>query len=156
MEEPRPDSAGILFPPPLVYVLGFLAGYLLHRFLPVAFLPGAIGRSVGWGLVVGGVVLMAGALYYFRRAGQTPHPGRPVTTLVQHGPYRFTRNPMYLGWAIVYLGMTALANDLWPLVLLPVVLLIMTRAVIAREEAYLDRVLGEAYRAYRARVRRWM
>lgn len=156
MDEPRPDSAGILFPPPLVYVLGFAAGYELHRIVPVALLPPAIRRPVGWALVVGGLVLVACALYSFRRAGQTPHPRRPVTTLLQQGPYRFTRNPMYLSLAIVYLGLTALANDLWPLVVLPVVLLIMTRAVIAREEAYLDRVFGGEYRAYRARVRRWM
>ncbi|HEU5040160.1 MAG TPA: isoprenylcysteine carboxylmethyltransferase family protein, partial [Gemmatimonadales bacterium] len=76
--------------------------------------------------------------------------------LVTDGPYRFTRNPMYLGFTLWYLAGTAWVNSLWLLVLLPVVLLVMQRGVITREEAYLERRFGREYTEYRARVRRWL
>lgn len=156
MDEARPDSAGVSFPPPLIYGLGLLAGYLLHRAVPIALVPGATLRALGWVLVALGALLAAWALAYFVRAGQTPDPRQPVKAIVAHGPYRFTRNPMYLAMATGYLGITALMNDFWPLVVFPVVLVILTRAVIAREEAYLERAFGDEYRAYRTRVRRWI
>jgi len=73
-----------------------------------------------------------------------------------HGPYRFTRTPMYVGWVIVHLGCVLLTNTVWPLVSLPVVLVLISRAVIAKEERYLAAKFGDAYRAYKARVRRWL
>jgi len=76
--------------------------------------------------------------------------------LVIWGPYRFTRNPMYVGMATLYVGGTLLLNDLWPLALLPVVITLVQRRVIAKEEAYLERTFGDVYRAYKARVRRWI
>jgi protein-S-isoprenylcysteine O-methyltransferase Ste14 len=156
MDEVRPDSSGVSFPPPFVYGLGLLAGYLLHRAVPIALVPAGMLRALGWVLVALGALLAAWALAYFARAGQTPDPRRPVKAIVAHGPYRFTRNPMYLAMAVVYLGVTALMNDFWPLIVFPVVLVIMIRAVIAREEAYLERAFGDEYRAYRTRVRRWI
>jgi protein-S-isoprenylcysteine O-methyltransferase Ste14 len=128
----------------------------LHRAVPVALVPGGTLRPLGWVLVALGALLAAWALAYFVRAGQTPDPRQPVKAIVAHGPYRYTRNPMYLAMATVYLGVTALMNDFWPLIVFPVVLVIMTRAVIVREEAYLERAFGEEYRAYRTRVRRWI
>ncbi|MFI5210728.1 MAG: methyltransferase family protein, partial [Gemmatimonadales bacterium] len=69
---------------------------------------------------------------------------------------RFSRNPMYVGMTLLYLGIALWANSLWPLLLLPAVLVVMRRGVIAREEAYLERRFGDEYRSYRARVRRWL
>jgi protein-S-isoprenylcysteine O-methyltransferase Ste14 len=85
-----------------------------------------------------------------------PRPWRPTTSLVTGGPYRFTRNPMYVGFTLWYLAATSWANALWPLLLLPLVMLVMQRGVIAREEADLRRRFGRQYEEYGARVRRWL
>jgi protein-S-isoprenylcysteine O-methyltransferase Ste14 len=153
---PAQDTSGVRFPPPLIYVAGFLIGYLLHRAVPLTLASWSSRKPLGWALVCVGTLLMASAVIAFRRAGTTPIPTRPTTTVVVHGPYRFTRNPMYLGWVIVYLGAVLLTNTVWPLALLPVVLVLINRAVIAREERYLEAKFGDAYRAYRDRVRRWL
>ena len=81
---------------------------------------------------------------------------KPTSALVIWGPYRFTRNPMYMGLTTLYVGGTLLLNDLWPLALLPVVIGLVQRRVIAKEEAYLERKFGDEYRAYKAGVRRWV
>jgi len=80
----------------------------------------------------------------------------PTTAIVVHGPYRFTRNPMYVSLVGLYAGVTLFVNSAWPLILLPAVVLLVRRQVIAREEAYLEAKFGEEYRAYKARVRRWI
>ena len=94
------------------------------------------------------------AVATFRRLGTTPNPAGPTTALAVGGPYRFTRNPMYLGLVFLMAGLAFLANALWPLVLLPVV--IVRRAVIDREERDLTAEFGEEYLRYKARVRRWL
>src|SRR5881628_3074988 len=147
MAEHANETSGIRFPPPLIYAGLFALGYVLHRLLPVRLAPPGPARVVGW-------VLGAGVL--FRQAGTTPNPTKPTTALVVRGPYRFTRNPMYVALAALYLGLTLLVNDVWPLVLLPVGLALVQWRVIAREEAYLERKFGDQYRAYKARVRRWI
>src|SRR2546421_583789 len=91
-----------------------------------------------------------------RRGGTPPNPFNPPTALVTQGPYRFTRNPMYVGWVFISLGADLLARALCPLVLLPAVIFLTGRRVIALEEAYLERRFKDEYRAYRARVRRWL
>ncbi len=158
MSDASSDTSGVRFPPPLIYAGGFAAGYGAHRLMPIRLWPEppAVERLLGWGLLVAGVLLAVGAAYLFRRAGTTPNPAQPTSALVLGGPYHFTRNPMYLGMATLYLGGTLLLNDPWPLAFLPVVLALVQRYVIAREEAYLERRFGDAYRAYKARVRRWM
>jgi len=96
------------------------------------------------------------AVATFRRLGTTPNPAGPTTALAVGGPYRFTRNPMYLGLVFLMAGLAFLANALWPLVLLPVVIVIVRRAVIDREERDLTAEFGEEYLRYKARVRRWL
>ena len=151
-----PATSGVKFPPPLVYVGGLVAGWLLGRVWPLG------GFRDGWAdpasLVAGaaGAALVAAALGLFRRAGTDPLPMRPTTTLVFAGPYRFTRNPMYLGMALIYLSFALLFDLPWALALLPVVLLVVQTQVIAREERYLEAKFGDEYRAYRGRVRRWL
>jgi len=117
---------------------------------------GGARTLLGWLLAGAGVALAASAIVLFRRAGTSPVPIQPTTALVAQGPYRFTRNPMYVGLAALYAGIALLVNSLWPLVLLPVVLIAIRWWVIAREEAYLERKFGDAYRAYTRRVRRWL
>jgi len=158
MSDASSDTSGVRFPPPLVYAGGFAAGYGAHRLLPLRLWPEptAVQSLLGWGLLVAGVLLAVSSAFLFRRAGTTPNPMKPTSALVLWGPYRFTRNPMYVGLAVLYIGGTLLLNDLWPLAFLPVVLALMQRYVIAREETYLERKFGDEYRAYKARVRRWI
>lgn len=152
------DSPGVRFPPPLLFVAGFLAGWGLERLLPLPGLPAPLHAPrllAGWLLVGGALGLMAWALLSFARAGTATYPDRPAASLVTAGPYRFTRNPMYLAMSCLYLGLVLLTNWLWPLLLLPAVLWALAVLVIRREEAYLERRFGAGYAEYRARVRRW-
>ena len=157
MPDARADSSGVAFPPPLAYALGFGIGYALDRLKPAPVgVDGGARTLLGWVLAGAGVALAASAIVLFRRAGTSPVPIQPTTALVVRGPYRFTRNPMYLGLAALYVGVALLINSLWPLVVLPVVLIVIRWGVVAREEAYLEREFGDEYRAYQARVRRWL
>jgi protein-S-isoprenylcysteine O-methyltransferase Ste14 len=111
----------------------------------------------GVGLIVAGAALGVAGVSVFRKAKTTVLPAaRPTTSIVAAGPYRFTRNPMYLGMASAFLGITLLLNTMWALLMFPVVVLIVTRYVIQREERYLAAKFGDAYADYRRRVRRWL
>jgi protein-S-isoprenylcysteine O-methyltransferase Ste14 len=150
------DSSGIVVPPPLAYVVGFGAGYLLHRIVPIRISTSGPWRVPGWALIASGGAVMLSALVTFRRAGTTPNPTKPAAALALGGPYRFTRNPMYLGWVLAYVGGALLVNAVWPLLLLPVVIAVVQRMFIEKEERYLEQKFGEGYRRYKARVRRWI
>jgi protein-S-isoprenylcysteine O-methyltransferase Ste14 len=152
-----PDHAGVFIPPPLLYVVPLGIGALLQRLVPVAILPRSVGTMAGgWLLFALGIALFAAALLNFRRARTSLIPVKPTTAIVESGPYRFTRNPMYVSMTLIYLGVTLWIDSIWPLVFLPIILFTVQRAVIAREERYLEAKFGEAYRGYKARVRRWI
>ena len=153
-----PANAGVRFPPPFIFAGGFLAGWLLHRWWPLALCPtgSAIRPPLGWGLLATGLALSFSGVATFLRARTAVIPHHPASRLVTSGPYRFTRNPMYLGLTLAYLGGTVLVNSVWPLLLLPLVLLVLTVAVIRREERYLAAAFADEYAAYRRRVRRWL
>ena len=157
-EEPNraPDPAGVVAPPSLIYGGALAAGLLSKPLFPAGFLPRGISRVFGLPLVGGGVLLFLSSLRTMRRAGTEVRPGRPATSLVVEGPYRFTRNPIYLGLTLLYAGITALANSLPSALLLPLILVVMRRGVIDREERYLERTFGEEYLQYKTRVRRWL
>jgi protein-S-isoprenylcysteine O-methyltransferase Ste14 len=159
------DSPRVRFPPPLIYLGALLLGIAADRFIAgrsgLARLHG-LGLAddvriwiavavLATGLVIG---LLAAGL--FRRAGTDVKPWRSSTALVTDGPYRWTRNPMYLGMTFVYLGLAIAADSLTALVLLIPVLIIIQTQVIAREERYLESKFGDEFRAYTARVRRWL
>ena len=150
------DNAGVVAPPPLVYLAGLAAGFGLEALLPGTSVPGAIRWIVGGVLVVAGVALLASFNTAFARKGTVVEPWKPTTAIVTTGPYRLTRNPAYLGMALVYIGIALLAGALWVLVPLPVVLAVVDRAVIAREERYLERKFGREYLDYKRGVRRWI
>jgi protein-S-isoprenylcysteine O-methyltransferase Ste14 len=150
------DRSGVRIPPPLIYVAGFLAGLALEAVFPIGALPFAIALVAG---LVGGVlwlVLDGSAMMRFQRARTSIVPFKPTTALVTSGPYRFTRNPMYVGMAFLYLGLALAFGVIWALALLPLVLLAVDRLVIAREERYLEAKFGEEYRDYMRSVRRWL
>ncbi|MFN2400397.1 MAG: isoprenylcysteine carboxylmethyltransferase family protein [Gemmatimonadaceae bacterium] len=153
------QSPGVRFPPPLIFVAGFLAGWLVERALPLGFPAG--GRSpatsaAGWLLIGTGLAVGGWAFATFRRHHTAVFPNRPATSLVTEGPYRFSRNPMYVGLTLVYVGLSLLSGIFWPLIFLPLVLLLLWVAVIRREERYLTEAFGSEYPAYQAGVRRWL
>ena len=150
-----PANAGVVAPPPLIYALPLIAGLLFQHWHPVGFVPSALAAPLGITFLVLGLI-GGPAVFAFRRAGTSPEPWRATTALVTAGPYRFTRNPMYLGLTLIYVGVAVWANALWPIVLLPAVLVVMHYGVIKREERYLERIFGDEYREYRRRVRRWL
>ena len=149
------DVPGIVAPPPLLYAVPLALGLVARHFWPVELLPPGAGRIAGIILVTLGLVGVTGVVA-FRRARTSPNPWTPSAALVVSGIYRATRNPMYLGLTLLYLGVTAWVDTPWPLLPLPIVLIIMQRGVIVREEAYLERRFGDEYRRYRSEVRRWI
>ena len=151
------DRSGVRIFPPLIYLGGLFLGFLIHWRLPLPIIPAVLVgplRLLGAFCLVAGLALTIWAVATFRRVGTTRHPAGPTTALAVAGPYRFTRNPMYLGLVFITAGLALLANALWPLVLLPVVIVILRRAVIDREERYLTAKFGEEYLQYKARVER--
>jgi protein-S-isoprenylcysteine O-methyltransferase Ste14 len=158
----RPMSADrgpdVRFPPPLLFVGGLVAAWLLHRWLPFEIDgqgPGAIQTAIGSVLILAGLALMLAGIVTFVRARTPVIPHRPARALVRGGPFRFSRNPMYVGLTVVYLGLSVVLNAAWPLVLLPVVLAGLVRFVVAREERYLGETFGDEYAEYCRRVPRF-
>lgn len=152
------SSPGVHFPPPLLFVGGFLVGWLMHRWSPV-LLPGGRGpvsNSLGWILIALGLGIMIWAVVTFRRHRTAVIPNRPAAALVSAGPYARSRNPMYVGLSVAYVGLALLTGILWAIVLLPLVLTTLVALVVSREERYLADAFGAEYAAYRARVRRWL
>ena len=152
----KADNPGVVAPPPFIYAGSLVAGLLANRRLRLRFLPRRLARTLGPLLIVCGLVVGQRGFRAVRRAGSSVDPYKPVTAIVTGGPYRFTRNPMYLGFTLIYVGISALFNALPPLVLLPVIQQLMGRGVIEREERYLERKFGEEYLRYKESVRRWI
>lgn len=156
MASDEQDKAGVIAPPPLIYLGTLVFGLLLNRRFPIPFLPRTIARSLGWPLLSGGVLLLGWFGRTMRHAGTPASPYKPVSHIVTAGPFRYTRNPGYVSMTMIYTGITSLANALWALLLLPVALLVVQHGVIEREERYLERRFGEEYLSYKTQVRRWI
>lgn len=149
----------VRFPPPLLFILPLGAVILLHQRIPLYILSSdwrAISVIVGWLLIGVRAGLSAWAMLTFRRQHTSIYPNRPATRLVTWGPYRLSRNPMYLALSALFLGVTILVNAWWPLFFFPAVIASLYFLVICREERYLSSAFEEEYAAYRASVRRWL
>ncbi|MEX2154511.1 MAG: isoprenylcysteine carboxylmethyltransferase family protein [Gemmatimonadaceae bacterium] len=151
----------VRFPPPTLFVAAFLIGMLLDASLgPSSWWGGGVWplwvQVVGAILAALGFVLSAWGAITFRRAGTPVIPMHAATPLVTHGPEGLTRNPMYVGLTLGYVGIALVMGVTWPLILLPMVLWALYDQVIRKEERYLADAFGEDYRTYRARVRRWI
>ena len=160
-DRPGPANAGVRFPPPLLFVAGLAIGLALDRLVVRMRLPGYEGNRtpfliLGWFGIVSGVAFATWGIRTFRRARTAIVPIRPARTVVASGPYRWSRNPMYVGLTAVYCGVALLRNAAWPLILLPVVLTGLWFLVIRREERYLSHAFGETYLRYQQSVRRWL
>lgn len=150
------DNAGVVAPPPLIYALPLLLGLLLKRRFPVPFLPRNAARVLGLPLLGGGVLLMGWFFRTMRHADTPIDPREPVSRIVTGGPFQYTRNPAYLGMAMIFAGVSCLTNALSAILLLPVAMLTIQRGVIEREERYLEREFGDEYVRFKAQVRRWV
>ncbi len=152
----EPDTAGVIAPPPLIYLGALGAGFGLDATIGRASLPAAIARPVGAALIGAGAALLGGFVQAFGRARTPLDPYKPSEAIVADGPYRLTRNPGYLGMALSYGGIALVANAPWALAPLPVAIAVVDRGVIAREERYLERKFGAGYTNYARGVRRWI
>ena len=150
------DHPGVPIAPPLLFVLPILASLALEWFVPTSFVHGAFRWLLGALIFVAGIALIAGGFVTQKRAGTDPIPFNPSTCIVAHGVYRFTRNPMYLGFALCTFGLAVLVDSAWMLLAVPIGLILIDRIVITREERYLERKFGEEYLSYKRRVRRWI
>jgi protein-S-isoprenylcysteine O-methyltransferase Ste14 len=167
MRRGRPQSADVsratqddanpgLVRPPLVFLISLVTGLAIELGKPVAFLPAALAVPVGAPLVVIAVALFAYSVSTLRAAG-TPVPARkPTTVIVRTGPYRFTRNPIYLAFSLFQLGIAVWVDSAWLLATLVAATALIHLVVIRREEEYLARRFGAQYLDYKASVRRWL
>jgi protein-S-isoprenylcysteine O-methyltransferase Ste14 len=153
------DHAGVWLPPPIMFVIPLVAAGVVQSVRPWSIADaGSIAVSIGaLGLVAAAVTLGLASVVAFWNVKTTILPaGRPTISIVDRGPYRFTRNPMYLAMAVAYAGIAMLLNSVWALGMLPAVVAVVDRFVIPREERYLRAKFGETYVRYWSRVRRWI
>jgi protein-S-isoprenylcysteine O-methyltransferase Ste14 len=150
------DNAGVRVPPPALYALAVLGGYLLNRRWPLPVGETRLVSALAWALTAVWLALTVSSIGNFRRSRTSIVPVRPASALVVAGPYRFTRNPMYVGLAALTAALGLFMGSWWQIVLLLPVLAIVRVFVIAREERYLERRFGEDYVRYTHRVRRWL
>lgn len=160
-EQSKLTNPGVRFPPPFLFVLGLGTAWLLET--RVARLP-FLGRAadipeievLAGALIFGGLAIMVWGMITFARAKTAILPIMPASRIVDHGPYRFTRNPMYTGMSIAYIGGAIVLDSGWALIFFPLVIMLLQRFVIQKEERYLMNAFGEDYAAYQRRVGRWM
>jgi len=151
-----PETAGVVAPPPLIFAAAVGGGLLLQRLRPLPLPPPTAGRPLGAALAAAGIGLGLSAVRALKGAGTNVDPYQQTSAIVEAGPYRFTRNPIYLGMALLGAGTGLLANAGWVLALVPAAVGVVQKGVVEREEAYLERRFPDAYPAYKARVRRWL
>jgi protein-S-isoprenylcysteine O-methyltransferase Ste14 len=150
------DVPDVLVSPPLLFGVTLALGLLLHWIYPVNPLSVLPARVIGTLILIASVWLALSAKTAMSRAGTNVRPDRPTSALVTDGPFRFTRNPIYLAAIGIYVGIALLVDTLWPLVLLIPLLVVLAKGVIAREERYLEGKFGDTYHNYKSRVRRWL
>jgi protein-S-isoprenylcysteine O-methyltransferase Ste14 len=150
----KQGGARVRVPPPLVFLAAIIAGALLPG-LRLQW-PWAARIAAGVILIAGALAPGIGAMRLFRKTGQDPKPWQPTPELIFDGPYRYTRNPMYVSMVLITLAVSAFSQRAWIAVLAPVALLIVHFTAVLREEAYLADKFGEPYLAYKAKVRRYL
>ena len=151
------DTAHVIIRPPLAWALAVIAGFALSWLMPLPLVPTAVPAGwLGGAVFVMALALAVWAIITITRAGSNVPTNMPTSSIVDTGPYRFTRNPIYLGMMLGQVGLAIAFDSLWLLVTLVPFVLVIRYGVVAREEAYLERKFGEVYRRYRAHVRRWL
>jgi protein-S-isoprenylcysteine O-methyltransferase Ste14 len=154
------DTPGVLAPPPLIFLTFLIAGLALDYGRPLPLRPPTLSPELSWAvgaaLILCALVIFVLGIRNFTRAG-TPVPTRePTRALVTSGIHGRSRNPIYVSMFLLYSGIGLLANSAWIFALLVPLTLVIRYGVVGREEAYLEGKFGDEYRAYKARVRRWL
>ena len=142
--------------PPIVALMFIAIAYILGRFAPLPFVVPLVLRYVGLGMTFVGFLLGIGALNEFRKARTTLDPHGSVKKMVTTGIYRFTRNPIYLGFLLMVIGVPLNFGLYWGIVMAPFYIVLMNRLIIEREEAYLEKKFKDTYTNYKSQVRRWL
>jgi protein-S-isoprenylcysteine O-methyltransferase Ste14 len=150
------DTPQVIAPPPLIVLAFVVVGFLFYWFRPLPFAIGIGYDILGVILIVVPIAIGIWARNLFIRAGTNVEPYKPTTTIVDKGPFGYSRNPLYLCMFALYLGIALLTGNGWLLPLAVPLYFIMQYGVIAREERYLEAKFGESYLAYKRRVRRWL
>jgi protein-S-isoprenylcysteine O-methyltransferase Ste14 len=150
------DHAQVVINPFLIYIACGLCGFFLQNFFPLPFIPQAEARVIGVIIMIINLILGLTAVRNMFAAKTSLSPYRPTTALVLSGPYRFSRNPIYIGLTLLYIGLVTYLQLPWGLVLLPIVIGLVTVWVIVPEEKYLEQKFGPEYLSYKATVRRWI
>jgi protein-S-isoprenylcysteine O-methyltransferase Ste14 len=156
MAEPEQDSPGVIVFPPLLYAIALALGVLLDFLHPIHPFPTGPARILGALLLVASMALAIWGRRTMSRAGTNIDPRQPAVVLVTNGPFRFSRNPLYVALTGLYVGVALLIDGLWTLLLLVPLLVVTQQGIVRREERYLERKFGEEYRTYKIRVRRWI
>ncbi|MBI4202336.1 MAG: isoprenylcysteine carboxylmethyltransferase family protein [Chloroflexi bacterium] len=150
------NAASILLYRVLIWGGALVAGTTLQRVWPLGLLPPPGALALGMALGAAGSLLLAWAVVTMARQGGSPNPYQPSRALVTSGPFRISRNPIYLSFLLLYLGFAAVVNGAWFFILTPGILLALQKLIVGQEEEDLGQRFGEEYRAYCRRVRRWM
>ena len=152
------ETAKVIAAPPILFAGALALGLLLNAFHRVAIMPGIrVWRIVTAAVLIAfGLVLSSAVVLTFRRAATPVSPRKKTMRLVCGGPYRYTRNPDYIGQLALYIGIALALNSLWLLIWFPLLVALIHWGVALREERYLESKFGQEYREYKARVRRWL
>ncbi len=148
-------SIDVPFSPPLVYIGLLIVGIVAGNFIPTALPSSVFALAVGIPLALAGIYLLVNSDRAFARA-DTPPDFRPVKAVVTEGPYRHTRNPMYISFSLIYAGIGVAFESFVALLVLSAAVVLIDRMIIPREEQYLEQRFGEEYLRYKAKVRRWI
>lgn len=150
------DHADVKIHPPILTVIHIGIAYVAKWAIPLPVAVPDMLQNIGFALVVVGFLLGVAAFMEFRRSRTTVDPHGSVTSIISSGIYRFIRNPIYLGYVLMLIGLPLNSGTYWGIVLAPVFIHLMNRLVIEREEAYLEKKFGAVYTGYKSRVRRWL
>ncbi len=156
METESQDRAGVITPPPIIYLIALAIGLLVDWLYPFQVLPTPFVIGIGLLLIAAAGPIVISALRAFSRAKTTFDVRKPTSAIVTNGPYRFSRNPGYVSLTLLYGGIACLVNSLWVLLMVVPAVTVMHFGVIKREERYLEAKFGDEYREYKTTVRRWV
>ncbi len=151
-----PDKAGVIMFPPLLYALVLIAGIAVSKFFPYHFINLQLALPLGIFILAAGFVNLFRAARIFVQKKNPINPAASTKLIINMGIYKYTRNPMYLSFAIMYTGISILTNSWCSLLLLFPLLVLVQKGIIEREEQYLTRKFGAEYLAYKSKVRRWI
>lgn len=150
------DIAGVIAKPPFIYLLFLIIGIVLNFIWKIKLIPDILQYSLGFSIIIIGFIIMITGLKQFKKAGTHHETHKPTIKIVAHGMYKYSRNPIYIGLTLFYLGIGIASDNIWILILIIPALIVMQYGVILREEKYLEKKFGEEYLQYKAKVRRWL